>query len=66
MDATGYFNIGAHNYEVLVELLAREGLKICATDVGGLANRTMQLDLATGEVRVKISGQPKAKVLCKP
>ena len=66
MDATGYFNIGAHNHEVLVELLAREGLKVCAADVGGLANRTMQLDLRTGEVRLKISGQPKTRILCKP
>ncbi len=66
MDATGYFNIGAHNHEVLVELLAREGLKVCAADVGGLANRTMQLYLATGEVRLKISGQPKTRILCKP
>ncbi len=66
MDASGCFNLGARNHDVLVELLAWHRLKIHARDVGGLANRTMQLHLATGEVRLKISGQPKTKALCRP
>jgi chemotaxis protein CheD len=65
MDETTCFNIGKRNYSVLHGLLAGKGLKIHAEDVGGLNNRAMQLDLATGEVRLKISGQARLKTLCK-
>jgi chemotaxis protein CheD len=66
MDETGCFNIGERNYAVLTGLLAHHGIKIHAEDVGGLTNRTMQLTVETGEVRLKFSGQAKMKILCKP
>jgi chemotaxis protein CheD len=66
LDETGCFNLGPHNHEVLMGLLAQNGLKIRAENVGGRVNRTMQLNLATGETRLKISGQPKTTILCKP
>jgi chemotaxis protein CheD len=65
MDETALFNIGKRNYAVLAGLLAQHGVRIHAEDVGGLTNRTMQLNLATGDVRLKFSGQPKLKILCK-
>ena len=66
LDETAYFNIGHRNFEVLVKLLNQLGLQPKAQDVGGLSNRSMQLRTATGEVRLKISGQPKMKILCNP
>lgn len=66
MDETTCFNIGKRNYEVLTGLLAKQGLKIDAEDVGGLTNRSMQMDVATGEVRLKFSGEAKMRTLCKP
>jgi len=66
MDETSPFNIGKRNYEVLTELLAGMNLKIYAEDVGGRNNRAMRINLATGEVRIKISGQAKFTTLCKP
>jgi chemotaxis protein CheD len=66
LDETTYFNIGHRNFEVLTKLLDQLGLRPKAQDVGGLSNRSMQLRAATGEVRLKISGQPKMKVLCNP
>jgi chemotaxis protein CheD len=65
MDDTGFLNLGKRNYAVLPGLLARHGARIHAEDVGGLNNRTMQLNLATGEVGLKFSGQSRLKVLCK-
>jgi chemotaxis protein CheD len=65
MDETSCFDIGQRNYTVFTGLLAGHGLKIHAEDVGGMTNRTMQLDLATGEVRLKFSGRAKMKILCK-
>ncbi|MDB6023469.1 MAG: cheD [Pedosphaera sp.] len=64
LDETAGFNIGKRNYEVLNLLLAQQGLNIRAQDVGGMTNRTMQLSLETGEVRLKFSGQVKLKLLC--
>lgn len=63
MDTGGFFNIGRRNYEALTQLFHRHGLRIAAEQVGGLVNRTMYLSLATGEVRLKVSGQVAETVL---
>ena len=65
MDSSGFFNIGARNYEALSRLFNEHSLRIQAEQVGGLVNRTMYLNLSTGEVRLKISGQPQEAILCK-
>lgn len=56
MDEGALFNIGQRNYEALVAILRAHGLKIQAEQVGGLVSRTMMLNLATGEVRLKVGG----------
>ena len=64
MDTTGYFNIGKRNYEALLALLAKHGLRIHAEEVGGIVNRTLSLNLSTGQVSLKVSGQPLERRLC--
>lgn len=64
MDAAGYFNIGKRNLEALTRLLGRHSLKIHNQAVGGLVNRTMYFNIATGEVRLKVSGDTRIHVLC--
>jgi chemotaxis protein CheD len=66
MDETDSFSIGKRNYSVLTGLLAKHNLRIHAEDVGGLTDRTMHLSLATGDVRLRFSGQTKSKTLCRP
>lgn len=65
MDNSGYFNIGKRNYEALAKMLNEHGLRIHAEQVGGMVNRTMYLNLANGDVRLKVSGQPQEVFLCK-
>lgn len=65
MDATGFFNIGRRNYEALICILKQHGLRIQAEHVGGLVSRSMYLNIATGEVRLKISGQINEMILWK-
>jgi chemotaxis protein CheD len=65
MDETAHFNIGKRNYEAFMDILTQSKLQITAEDVGGYSNRTLLLSLATGEVRLRMSGQAKLKVLCK-
>ncbi|MFO1497059.1 MAG: chemotaxis protein CheD [Verrucomicrobiota bacterium] len=64
MDDSGYFSIGKRNYEALTALLNRHGLRICAEQVGGFKNRTLCLNLRSGDVSLRISGQTKEVPLC--
>jgi chemotaxis protein CheD len=65
MDNSEFFSIGKRNYQSLAEALARENLKIEAEQIGGLVNRTMHLNIATGGLSLKVSGQAKDFSLCK-
>jgi chemotaxis receptor (MCP) glutamine deamidase CheD len=65
MDGTGQFHLGRRNFEALQSLLHEHDLRIHAEQVGGLANRSMQLHLGTGEVRLKTSGLPRDISLCR-
>jgi len=65
LDKTGYFNIGQRNYTCFTGLLREHGLNIRAEEVGGFVSRTVHLNLATGEVRLKTSGQTEETILFK-
>jgi chemotaxis protein CheD len=58
LDQQGIFNIGTRNFAALEKLLALNGWRVSATDVGGLSSRTVRLDLTTGQVTVKTPGAP--------
>ena len=51
-----YFEIGKRNFVMLRKLLWKNGVLIKAHDVGGSNSRTMQLDLNSGDVSLKING----------
>lgn len=52
-----YFQIGKRNVVMMRKLLWKNGVLIKAEDVGGLVSRTMTLDVATGEVKLRINGK---------
>lgn len=56
LDPQRVFNIGERNAQVLGELLQRNGYNIASKDVGGLASRTLRLDMTTGNVSIKSPG----------
>jgi chemotaxis protein CheD len=64
LDEGGFFNIGKRNCAALTTLLIEYRLHIKAEQVGGLNSRSMYLNLGSGEVRLKISGQTSEYVLC--
>lgn len=45
--------IGSRNVTAVLTMLKRLGLRAVAQDVGGATGRTMTLDVATGEVRLR-------------
>jgi len=55
MDDAGVFNIGKRNYMVLRKIFWKNKIMITKEDVGGTANRTVSLDVATGVVHLKTS-----------
>lgn len=65
MDVSGFFSIGKRNYETLMKLLGQHGLVVRAEQVGGLVSRTISLNVRTGEVRLKCSGQAQEGILWK-
>jgi chemotaxis protein CheD len=56
LDQEGIFNIGVRNFAALEKLLAQNGLRAHAADIGGLSSRTVRLDLTNGNVTVKTPG----------
>ena len=52
------FNIGRRNYDALAALLQKHNLRIRGEHVGGGLSRSVALDVATGQVRVRAAGEP--------
>jgi chemotaxis protein CheD len=65
MDDSSHFSIGRRNIEAFKAFLGQRRLKVFAADVGGLPNRTLFLDLATGEASLQVCGRPRAIPICK-
>jgi chemotaxis protein CheD len=57
LDDSGFFNIGKRNYMALRKILWKNNILIKAEDIGGQVSRTVRLDLASGKVWVKYSGE---------
>jgi len=56
LDETGFFNIGKRNYMALRKILWTNSVLIAAEDVGGSGNRTVSIEVSSGKVWVKTSG----------
>ncbi len=51
-----YFQIGKRNFVMLRKLLWKNNVLVKSYDVGGTDSRTVSLDLATGDVTLKVNG----------
>lgn len=57
LDSSGFFMIGKRNLAAVRKILWQNGLFIMKQEVGGNVNRSVFLDLGTGKVTVRISGE---------
>jgi chemotaxis protein CheD len=57
MDESGFFNIGKRNYAALRKMFWRNKVMVAAEDIGGMVNRTIRLNIGTGELIMKVSGK---------
>ena len=62
LDQQGFFNIGKRNYMALKKMFFKNGVMINKQDVGGNINRTVRIDISTGDIFVKTSGSKEVKV----
>ncbi|MBF0302574.1 MAG: chemotaxis protein CheD [Desulfamplus sp.] len=62
LDQKGFFNIGKRNYMALKKLLFKNNVLINYEDVGGNVNRTIRLEIKTGDIFVKTSGSSEVKI----
>ncbi|MGQ9695849.1 MAG: chemotaxis protein CheD [Thermodesulfobacteriota bacterium] len=56
LDDSEFFSIGKRNYLTLRKILQLNNVPLNGEDIGGQGNRTMTLEISTGKVFVKISG----------
>ena len=54
--ADGPLQIGDSNVDAVRAVLAKEGIRIVAEDVGGQKGRRVILDCSTGELLIEIAG----------
>ncbi len=57
LDAAGLFNIGKRNILALRRILLRNGVTLGPSEIGGTVNRTVSMEVATGEIVLKTSGR---------
>ncbi len=62
LDQKGFFNIGKRNHMAVRKIFWKNQVLIDHEDVGGSVNRTIRLDIATGEVHIKVSGMGETTV----
>ncbi|MFO7753345.1 MAG: chemotaxis protein CheD [Desulfobacteraceae bacterium] len=62
LDQKGFFNIGKRNYMALKKIFFRNNVLIDRENVGGNVNRTVKLEIGTGDIYVRTSGSGEIKV----
>ena len=63
MDEQGIFNIGKRNCLAMRKMLWKAGVMVHAEDIGGLASRTVRLDVASGRVWLCGAGEKEQELV---
>ena len=62
LDQKGFFNIGKRNYMALKKIFFKNNVMINRENVGGNTNRTVRLEIRTGDIYLKTSGSKEVKL----
>jgi chemotaxis protein CheD len=63
MDANGVFNIGKRNCLALRKILWKAGVMLRAEEVGGMASRTVRLEIGSGRVSLRGAGEREREMM---
>jgi len=58
LDPNGTFNIGKRNHLAMRKIFWKAGVIVHKEEVGGSSSRTISIDVATGRVQLRTSGEP--------
>ena len=56
MEQEGIFNLGRQNYSALMQILNKNDVSIWKQAVGGYSNRTIKMEITSGNIYLKTSG----------
>lgn len=62
LDQKGFFNIGKRNHMALRKLLFKNNVIIGTEDVGGNVNRTIRIEVSTGDMYLKTAGMGEKQI----
>ncbi len=62
LDQKGFFNIGKRNHMALKKIFFKNNVLVDHEEVGGNVNRTVRLEIKTGDIYVKTSGAKEVKI----
>ncbi|MBW2366448.1 MAG: chemotaxis protein CheD [Deltaproteobacteria bacterium] len=57
LDQKGFFNIGKRNHTAVRKIFCKNKVMTQYEDVGGNVNRTVRLEIATGNISITVSGK---------
>jgi chemotaxis protein CheD len=57
LDPNGTFNIGKRNYSAMRKIFWKAGVTLHKEEVGGTSSRTVRIEVASGRVHVRRSGE---------
>jgi chemotaxis protein CheD len=62
LDQKGFFNIGKRNHMILRKMFFKNNVMVNHEEVGGNVNRTIRLELGSGDIFLKTSGKGESKL----
>ncbi|MBU1172612.1 MAG: chemotaxis protein CheD [Proteobacteria bacterium] len=62
LDQKGFFNIGKRNHMALRKIFFKNGVLVDHEDVGGNVNRTIRIEIGTGDIYMKTSGRTEERI----
>jgi len=58
LDPNGTFNIGQRNHTAMRKIFWKAGVIVHKEEIGGTSSRTVRIDVASGRVQLRTSGEP--------
>ena len=66
LDPNGTFNIGKRNHLAMRKIFWKAGVLVQKEEVGGMASRTVRIDVAAGRVQMRTAAGPEQEFLLNP
>lgn len=62
LDQKGFFNIGKRNHMILRKMFFKNNVMVNHEEVGGNVNRTIRIEIGSGDIYLKTSGKGESKL----